>query len=81
MLQYTYNIYRSMPWQYSDYLSGPINYSLKGYRNLNILIIFILSFVFLYMLSSIFLCVMGSVFIYIIKFIIEINTAIKLAHK
>ena len=35
------------------------------------------------MLSSIlnFQCVMGSVFIYIIKFIIEINTAIKLEQK
>ena len=51
---------------------------IKGH---NAVIIFILSFVFLHMQSSIFLCVMGSVFIYIIKFIIEINTVIKLAHK
>ena len=53
----------------------------KGYRNFNLFIIFILSFVFLHMQSSIFLCVMGSVFIYIITFIIEINTVLKLAHK
>ena len=33
------------------------------------------------MLSSIFLYVMSGVFIYIIKFIIEINSVIKLAHK
>ena len=67
----------------SDYLLCPINLSLKGYRKLNILIIFILSFVFLHVLSSIlnFHFVMGSVFIYIIKFIIKINTVIKLAHK
>ena len=49
--------------------------------NFNILITFILSFVFLQMLSSIFFCVIGSVLIYIIKFIIEINIVIKLAHK
>ena len=55
--------------------------ALKGNRNFNILVIFTLSFVFLHMLSSIFICVMGSVFIYIIKFIIEINTVIKVAHK
>ena len=55
--------------------------ALKGHRNFNILVIFILSFVFLHMLSSKFFCVMGSVFIYIIKFIIEINTVIKVAHK
>ena len=35
--------------------------ALKGHHNINILIIFILSFVFLHMLFSIFLCVMGSV--------------------
>ena len=55
--------------------------ALKAYSNFDILIIFILSFVFLHMLSPIFLCVMGSVFIYIIKFIIKINSEIKLAHK
>ena len=56
---------------------------IKGQRNFNILIIFILSLVFLHVLSSIlnFHCVIGSVFIYIIKFIIEINTVKKLAYK
>ena len=81
MLQYTYNIYRSMR-DSSDYLLWLINYSLKGLRNFNILIIFIFVICLSsYMLSSIFLCVMGSVFIYIIKFIIKLNTVIKLALK
>ena len=65
----------------SGYLLCPINENIKGHHNFNIVIIFIFSFVFLQMLSSIFLRVTGSVFIYIIKFIIEINTVIKLAHK
>ena len=71
MLQYTYTTFTEACRDSSDYLSCPINWSLKGHRNFNILIIFILSFVFLHVPSSIlnFHCVMGSVFIYIIKFI------------
>ena len=71
MLQHTYNIYRSMPWQLWLLYHVLLIKALKAIATLTS--IFIVSFVFLHMLSSIFFCVMGSIFIYIIKFIIEIN--------